>query len=70
LLDAAEANHFDVFVTTDKNLQHQQNLGGRRIAVAVLWTTSWPELAPHGATILAAIETLRPADVRLVERPV
>jgi len=36
LLTAAEAARFDVFLTTDKNLQYQQNLAGRRIAVIVL----------------------------------
>ncbi len=32
LLDAAEADGFDVLVTTDTNLRYQQNLAGRRIA--------------------------------------
>ncbi len=36
LLDAAEAAGFDVFVTTDRNIHHQQNLIGRTIAVVVL----------------------------------
>jgi hypothetical protein len=30
LLDAAEAAGFDVFVTTDRNIRHQQNLTHRR----------------------------------------
>ncbi|MGH8654013.1 MAG: hypothetical protein ACREYE_18420 [Gammaproteobacteria bacterium] len=30
LLDAAEQDGFEVFVTTDKNLRHQQDLGARR----------------------------------------
>ena len=40
LLRAAEAEGFDVFVTTDRNLQHQQNLSGRIIAIVVLNTPS------------------------------
>src|SRR5438552_17848485 len=35
LLDAAEAA-FDAFITTDRNLRHQQNLTGRRLAILVL----------------------------------
>lgn len=35
---------FDVFVTTDRNLRHQQNLAGHRMAILVLPTTSWPRL--------------------------
>lgn len=36
LLDAAEAAGFDVLLTTDKNIRHQQNLTGRRLAIVVL----------------------------------
>jgi hypothetical protein len=42
LLNAAEASH-DVLITTDKNLRFQQNLTGRRLAILVLPTTSWPK---------------------------
>ena len=41
LLAAAEET-FDVLVTTDRNLRHQQSMTGRRLAVLVLPTTSWP----------------------------
>lgn len=36
LLDAAEIDGFAVLITTDKNVQHQQNLKNRKIAVIVL----------------------------------
>lgn len=42
LLARAEAEGFDVLVTTDQNIRYQQNLAGRRIGVLVLMTTSWP----------------------------
>ena len=44
LLDVAENNSFDVFITTDTNLKYQQNIKSRRIAIVVLGTTSWPRL--------------------------
>lgn len=44
LLGLAEAEGFDVFVTTDLNLRHQQNLTGRSIAIVVLSTPSWRHL--------------------------
>ncbi len=44
LLRVAEAEGFDLFVTTDLNLQHQQNLSGRSIAIVVLTTPSWPRI--------------------------
>jgi hypothetical protein len=43
LLVATEKT-FDVFITTDRNLRYQQNLAGRRLAILVLPTTSWPEI--------------------------
>ena len=46
LLKEAEAS-FDTFITTDQNLQHQQNMSGRRLAILSLWTTSWPKLQRH-----------------------
>ena len=45
LLTAAEKD-FQAFITTDKNLRYQQNLAGRRLAILVLPTTSWPHIFP------------------------
>ena len=42
LLDAAEAESFDLFMTTDQNLSYHQDLRGRRIAIVVLLKTAWP----------------------------
>lgn len=61
LLQAAEAA-FDAFITTDQNLRHQQNLGGRRLAILVLPTTSWPKIQAHIGQVLAAVNALRPSD--------
>ncbi len=55
LLTAAEQNGFDVFVTTDQQLKYQQQLAGRRLAILVLGTTSWPRIEPHAAAIGQAI---------------
>jgi len=44
LLRVAEAEGFEVFVTTDRNLRHQQNLSERAIGVVVLSTPSWPRI--------------------------
>ena len=62
LLAAAEKS-FDVFVTTDQNLRYQQNLTGRRLAILVLPTTSWPRLEPRAAPIATAVSALRPGEL-------
>ncbi|MBX7133520.1 MAG: hypothetical protein K1X67_12675 [Fimbriimonadaceae bacterium] len=36
LLDSAEATGFEVFITVDKNLRHQQDLSRRKLAVVTL----------------------------------
>lgn len=55
LLAQAEANGFDVLVTTDQNLRYQQDLTSRSIVVVVLSTTSWPRIRAHAAQIESAI---------------
>lgn len=61
LLQAAEVK-FDILVTTDQNLRHQQNLSGRRLAILVLPFASWPKLQHHLATIVSAIDELKAGD--------
>lgn len=63
LLQAAEGT-FEVFVTTDQSLRHQQNLSGRRLAILVLPTTSWPKIEDHVAEVAAALEELQPGELR------
>jgi hypothetical protein len=55
LLTAAEADGFDVLLTTDKNMRYQQNLVGRRIAVVVLGLQQWPSLRPHVQLVVEAV---------------
>jgi hypothetical protein len=66
LLRTAEGA-FAAFITTDQNLRYQQNLTGRRLAILVLPTTSWPRLQRHLPEIAAAVNELRPGDYRELE---
>jgi hypothetical protein len=63
LLRAAE-ERFEVFVTTDQNLQYQQNLSSRQLAIVVLPTTSWPEIHRHQDEVAAAVNSMRPGEYR------
>ena len=60
LIAAAESAGFEVFVTTDKNLKYQQNLGRRRMAIVVLQTTSWPRIQRALAQVAAAVNAALP----------
>ena len=55
---------FDLIITTDQNLRYQQNLSGRRLAILVLPTTSWPEIREHEAEIAAAVNSLKAGEYR------
>src|SRR5579859_7150106 len=66
LLAAAEGR-FVVFVTCDRNLRYQQSLAGRKLAILVLPTTSWPRLRDRTAIITAAVAALKPGEYRELE---
>ena len=57
LIERAETEGFEVLVTTDQNLKYQQNLTGRRVAIVVLPTTSWPRIEKHVTAVQEALET-------------
>ena len=58
LLATAEQAGYDLFITTDQNLRFQQNLTGRRLAILVLKTTSWPKLRRHIGHIQRAVDAM------------
>jgi len=56
LLDTAEKHGFEVLVTTDTNLRHQQNLASRLMGVVVLSSPSWPRIQRAIGAIVHAID--------------
>ena len=68
LLDLAEQEGYDVLVTTDQSIRHQQNLTGRRIRLVVLLANAWPAVRLRTKEIAEAIATVEPGDV--VEVPI
>ncbi|NNC89735.1 MAG: hypothetical protein HKN82_14865 [Akkermansiaceae bacterium] len=62
LLDRAEKEGFDALVTTDQNLQYQQNLAERSIAILVLTRASWPRIQDKLVEVQAAVDGLGEGD--------
>ena len=60
LLSAAEADGFDVLITTDQNLRYQQNLAGRHLAIIVLSTTNWRRIKLHIQLVAEALARAAP----------
>ena len=59
LLALAQASGFDILVTTDQNLRHQQNLRGGKISVFILGRGNWPEIKPHAARIAEQLNGIK-----------
>ncbi len=60
LLRAAEDAGFALLITTDQNLQYQQNLSTRRIAIVVLTSTSWPRIRAVASVVAQVVADLPP----------
>jgi predicted nuclease of predicted toxin-antitoxin system len=64
LLSLAEGK-FDVLITVDKNLKHQQNITNRRIAILVIRAASndIDDIRPHLPEMLAALQSILPGQI-------
>ena len=69
LLKAAEEARFDVLLTTDTNLPHQQNLKGRKLAIVILSKNRWSLVRPMMQQIANAVDAARPGTCTLVDIP-
>src|SRR5260370_31541344 len=69
LLDAAEAAAFEILVTADKNMRHQQNLTARKIAIVGLGNARWPVLPRYVDRVVAALDAATPGSYAAVEIP-
>ena len=69
LLKAAEEAGFDLLLSTDKNIQYQQNLKGRRIAVVILGNPQRPAVHRYIGRVVAAVNAATPGSFAEVEIP-
>lgn len=70
LLDAAEDAGFELLLTTDRRIRHQQDLRARRIAVVVLTgSTKWSLVRQHTDRIAATLASATPSSYAEVEIP-
>ena len=66
LLDHAEREGYQLLVTTDQNIRHQQNLGHRAIAIVVLLSNRWPRIEHRVDDIRKVVEEILPGELREV----
>jgi len=60
---------FDLFITADQNLQCQQNLRGRRIAVLELSTNKLRRIMAARALVQNAVALIKPGELLRLEIP-
>ena len=58
LLDQAETDGYELFLTSDRRIPFQQNLPRRNISVLILTTNSWSRLRQHLNDINEAVEAM------------
>ena len=69
LLQAAVSALFDVLVTSDQHIRHQQNLRGRRLALVVLGSNIWRIVREYEAEIAAKVAAALPGSFAFIEMP-
>ncbi len=69
LLKAAEEAGFDVLLSTDKNIQYQQNLTGRKIAVVILGNPQRPAVHRYIDRVITAVNAATPGSYAEVDIP-
>ena len=62
LSDHLVATAYELLITTDTNIRYQQNLTGRKIAILVLTTTSWPRIRQVTAEIQSTVAVIKAGD--------
>jgi predicted nuclease of predicted toxin-antitoxin system len=67
----AASGKFDVFLTVDKNLPHQQKIEGLPFAVVVLRTRSnrLPDVVPFAPGLLRRLSEFQPGQVYVLSHP-
>ena len=69
LLRVAEQAGFEVLLTTDTNLPHQQNLRGCKLAVVILTKNRWTLIKSRMKEIVAAVNSAKPGTYSVVHIP-
>lgn len=67
LLRAAEEAGFQVFLTGDQTVSHEQNFAIRQIAVVVLSAIEWHIICHSLQAVQAAIDAAAPGSLQVIE---
>ncbi len=68
LLELAK-DHFDLFITADKNLRYQQNLTGRSLPIIELSTNDLRKILASGELLSQKVHSIKAGEYICVEIP-
>ena len=63
LIQLAAEQGYDVLITADQNIQHQQNTSQISIGIVVLLSNRWPLVRNHTPAIIQAVHAVRPGEI-------
>ena len=69
LIDSAEQDGYEILITTDQSMRHQQNFVGRRLTIIVLLSGAWPYTESRIEDIRVAVAEAQPGELREVYIP-
>lgn len=69
VLTLAEEAGYELLITSDTRIYHQQNLSGRNLAILVFAVNNWTLIRQHIDTINAAIGEMQPGAYIEIEIP-
>jgi hypothetical protein len=61
--------HFEILLTTDKNMRFQQNLAKRAIAIVVLGNSRWHLVRRYVDRVVVAVNAAKPGTYDEIEIP-
>ena len=67
LIGCAEKAGYQIMLTSDQNIQYQQNRAHRTISMVVLGSNIWPSIRPKIAEIAAALKRTSPGSFEFIE---
>ena len=62
LIRLATEQGYDILITADQNISHQQNTRQSSIGIVVLLSNRWPLMRNHTHAIIHAVHTVRPGE--------
>ena len=69
LLNVAEREGYEVFITADQKIPYQQNIGRRPFGVVVLLSNNWSQVRDNTTAVQSALEGIQPGELREVPIP-